>query len=92
MRRAGLYRLSIGVALLVALEFLCRTGIITPFTMPAPTAIVRDLFIILRGGSMMGAILKTLTDATEQAVFGDDDDVAGILKAAQDQAQALMPN
>ena len=69
MRRAGLYRLSIGVALLVALEFLCRTGIITPFTMPAPTAIVRDLFIILRGGSMMGAILKTLTDVGIAAVL-----------------------
>ncbi|MCO6187601.1 ABC transporter substrate-binding protein [Rhizobium sp. L1K21] len=42
-------------------------------------------------GSNYRQILKTMMDAMEQAVFGGGD-VDATLKAAQDQAQALMPN
>jgi NitT/TauT family transport system permease protein len=62
MRRAALYRLVIGLALLAGLETLCRTGVITAFTMPPPSVIVWDLLGILRRGSMTVAILKTLAD------------------------------
>lgn len=36
-------------------------------------------------------ILATMMNAAEQAVFGENDDVAGILLDAQKRAQALMP-
>ena len=62
MRRAGLYRVLIVAGLLATIEALCRIGIVTPFTMPAPTRIVYDLGVILRAGTMMGAIAKTLRD------------------------------
>lgn len=42
-------------------------------------------------GANYRQILKTMMDAMEMAVFGGVD-VAETLKAAQDQAQALMPN
>ncbi len=69
MRRAGLYRLLIVGALLAALEGLCRSGAITPFTMPAPSLIVRDLSRILVSGSMTAAIVKTLQDVAMAVVL-----------------------
>ncbi len=69
MRSAGLYRLLIVAGLLAALEALCRSGIVTPFTMPAPNAIVRDLFRILIAGSMSAAIAKTLQDVALAVVL-----------------------
>jgi NitT/TauT family transport system permease protein len=62
MRRAGLYRLAIVVAMLATVEGLCRFGAISAFTMPAPSVVVRDLWGILRSGSMTGAMVKTLGD------------------------------
>lgn len=62
MPRAGLYRILIVIALLAALELACRTGIVSSFTMPAPTRIVADLWGILRSGSMAASIAKTLQD------------------------------
>jgi NitT/TauT family transport system permease protein len=62
MRRAGLYRLAIVAGMLATIEILCRFGIVTPFTMPAPSRIVYDLVGILRAGSMADAIAKTLRD------------------------------
>ncbi|MEI7713485.1 MAG: ABC transporter permease subunit [Rhodospirillales bacterium] len=62
MRRAGFYRALIVAGMLATIEVLCRIGIVTPFTMPAPTRIVYDLAAILRAGSMMAAIAKTLRD------------------------------
>jgi NitT/TauT family transport system permease protein len=54
---------SIAIALAVlALELLCRAGLITHLTMPPPSEIVRDLWAILAAGSMNAAILKTLTN------------------------------
>lgn len=69
MRRAGLYRLAIGAVLLAVLETLCRTGIVTPFTMPAPSIVARDLLRILTAGSMTAAIAKTLQDVGLAVVF-----------------------
>ena len=72
IKRATVYR-SVAIALVVlALELLCRTGLITHLTMPPPSEIVRDLWKILVSGSMTGAILKTLTNvvvAFAAAVF-----------------------
>jgi NitT/TauT family transport system permease protein len=62
MKRATIYR-SIAIALAVlALELLCRAGLIAHLTMPPPSEIVRDLWAILVAGSMNAAILKTLTN------------------------------
>ena len=69
MRQAGLYRTAIVATLLVVVEILCRTGIVTPFTMPAPSTIVRDLARILVSGSMAGAIAKTLHDVAIAVVL-----------------------
>jgi NitT/TauT family transport system permease protein len=57
-----LYRFLVLAALLATIEGLCRSGIVTPFTMPAPSIVVRDLWLILWAGSMAGAIGKTLHD------------------------------
>ena len=62
MHRAGLYRFLVLAALLATIEGLCRSGIVTPFTMPAPSIVVRDLGRILWTGSMAAAIAKTLHD------------------------------
>ena len=60
MRRAVWYRLVIGLVLLAPLETLCRTGVITAFTMPPPSVIVWDLGRLLLRGTMTAAIVKTL--------------------------------
>jgi NitT/TauT family transport system permease protein len=62
MTRAAWYRLVLvggGVALL---ELLCRIGVIDHLTMQPPSAMVRDLVVLLASGAMNGAMLKTLTN------------------------------
>jgi NitT/TauT family transport system permease protein len=69
MRHTGLFRVLIVAAMLAALEVLCRTGIVTPFTMPAPSLIVRDLVRIVLAGSMTAAIVKTMRDVALAVVL-----------------------
>jgi NitT/TauT family transport system permease protein len=64
MRYAALLRILVLLALVAALEALCRTGYITNFTMQPPTRIVQDLGKILVSGKLNHAIAKTLTNAT----------------------------
>ena len=64
MRNATLLRILVLLALVAALEALCRMGYITNFTMQPPTRIVQDLWKILSNGKLYGAISKTLTNAT----------------------------
>jgi NitT/TauT family transport system permease protein len=60
MRRATVYRLLILAAGIALLEVLCFAKIITPFTMPAPHIIVRDLVVLLASGRLNADIAKTL--------------------------------
>lgn len=62
-RHATLLRVLVLLALVAAIEALCRTGVITNFTMQPPTEIVRDLWKILVSGKYNSAIAKTLTNA-----------------------------
>lgn len=63
MKNATLLRILVLLALVAVIEGLCRTGVITNFTMQPPTLIVRDLWKILVSGKLYGAISKTLTNA-----------------------------
>ncbi len=69
MNRAGFHRLCIVAGLLAAIEVLCRTGIVTPFAMPAPSRIVFDLFVLLRAGQLIAAVGKTLHDVAIAVVL-----------------------
>jgi NitT/TauT family transport system permease protein len=60
MRRATVYRLIILAAAIVVLEILCISHVISPFTMPAPHIIVRDLVVLLVSGKLNADIAKTL--------------------------------
>ena len=62
MTRQSLYRIAVIAAALAFLEALCRIGTIDRLTMPPPSEIARDLWLMLRSGSMAGAMLKTLTN------------------------------
>ncbi len=63
MKRLSVLRLGVLVAVFVLLETLCRTGIITRFTMQPPSEILRDLYVVLASGRFNGAIAKTLGNA-----------------------------
>jgi NitT/TauT family transport system permease protein len=62
MTRQAWYRLVVIVGALAVLELLCRIGTIDRLTMPPPTRIAFDLWVMLRSGAMAGAMLKTLTN------------------------------
>ncbi len=64
MTRVGLYRIGLVALPAVALELLCRGGVIDRLTMPPPSQIVDGLVRILLAGQMTGAILKTLANVT----------------------------
>jgi NitT/TauT family transport system permease protein len=59
MSRAARYRLAFVLAAVLALEVLCRAGVIDHLTMQPPSQMVRDLVVLLASGSMNGAMLKT---------------------------------
>jgi NitT/TauT family transport system permease protein len=63
MKYAKLVRLVIIVGLIGLLEVLCRTGVITRFTMQPPSLILRDLADILITGRYNAAIAKTLSNS-----------------------------
>lgn len=56
-------RILVIVGLIGALEVLCRTGVITNFTMQPPSRIALDLWRILSTGQLNDAIAKTLSNA-----------------------------
>ena len=59
MSRAARYRLAFVLAAVLALEVLCRVGVIDHLTMQPPSEMVRDLAVLLASGAMNGAMLKT---------------------------------
>ena len=60
MTSAAQVRLALVAGAILLLELLCRAGAIDHLTMPPPSEIVRDLFVLLASGRMNGAMLKTL--------------------------------
>jgi NitT/TauT family transport system permease protein len=69
MNRAARYRLLLVGGGIVLLEVLCRTGVIDHLTMQPPSAMVRDLVVLLASGSMNGAMLKTLINVVTAAAL-----------------------
>lgn len=60
MHRAAVIRMIVVVAALALLELLCRTGVISSFTMIPPSAILVNLFDILVSGRFNADIVATL--------------------------------
>lgn len=60
--RIQFYRLLAVLVPLAALEALCRSHIIPPLTLPAPSLIVLGLWKVLSHGAFTAAILKTLSN------------------------------
>ena len=60
MTRAGRIRLIVIAVMVLAVEALCRTGVIDPFTMIAPSTMVIDLVKLLIDGEMLGDIASTM--------------------------------
>ena len=67
MSRAARYRLAFVIAAVLALEVLCRTGVIDHLTMQPPSEMLRDLALLLASGSMNGAMLKTFINVAVAA-------------------------
>jgi NitT/TauT family transport system permease protein len=63
MKHLPLWRILVIIAVIGALEVLCRTGVINAFTMQAPSGIAVDLWRLLLSGKHNGSIIKTLTNA-----------------------------
>ncbi|HEX2725582.1 MAG TPA: ABC transporter permease [Beijerinckiaceae bacterium] len=63
MTRVALLRILVLVAAILAIEWLCRIGIINRFTMQPPSEIMRDLYRILVSGKFNGAIAATLLNS-----------------------------
>lgn len=64
MSRAGLIRLGVIAAALVALEVLCRTGVIPSLTAIPPSAMAEGLAKILQSGKFTPDIATTLRNVT----------------------------
>jgi NitT/TauT family transport system permease protein len=62
MSRAPRYRLAFVAVAILLLELLCRIGVIDRLTMQPPSAMVRDLVVLIASGSMNHAMLKTFTN------------------------------
>jgi NitT/TauT family transport system permease protein len=62
MTRAARYRLAFVVAAILLVELLCRIGVIDRLTMQPPSAMARDLVVLLASGSMNHAMLKTFAN------------------------------
>ncbi|HEY7384647.1 MAG TPA: ABC transporter permease [Beijerinckiaceae bacterium] len=63
MTRVALLRILVLVAAALAVEWLCRIGIINRFTMQPPSEIMRDLYRILSSGKFNDAIAATLLNS-----------------------------
>jgi NitT/TauT family transport system permease protein len=64
MTRAGRYRWALVLGAVLLLELLCRIGVIDHLTMPPPSQILRDLWTMLRAGTLYPAMGKTLLNVT----------------------------
>jgi NitT/TauT family transport system permease protein len=62
MTRAARYRLAFVAGVILLLEVLCRTGVIDHLTMQPPSAMARDLFVLLASGAMNHAMIKTFAN------------------------------
>jgi len=62
MTRAARYRLAFVAGAVLLLELLCRTGVIDRLTMQPPSAMARDLVVLLASGAMNHAMLKTFVN------------------------------
>lgn len=60
--RIVFYRLLAVLLPLASLEVLCRSHVIPPLTLPAPSLIIGRLWAIMEHGTFNAAILKTLTN------------------------------
>lgn len=69
MRRAALWRIALLVVAVGGLELLCLNGSIDRLTMQPPHRILIDLVVLLAGGELNGAILKTLRNAALAVVL-----------------------
>ena len=76
MSRAARYRLAFVVGAILVVELLCRVGVIDRLTMQPPSAVARDLAVLLASGSMNHAMLKTFANV---AVAGALAVLAGIV-------------
>jgi NitT/TauT family transport system permease protein len=63
MKHLALWRLLVIGAVVGVVEVLCRVGVITAFTMQAPSRMAVDLWGMVISGKHNAAILKTLTNA-----------------------------
>ncbi len=55
-------RLLLVTGMVMLIELLCRIGVIDKLTMPPPSVILRDTFVLLAAGSMNAAMLKTFVN------------------------------
>ena len=62
MTRVARYRLALVLGAVLLLELLCRVGAIDRLTMPPPSQILADLWLMLRAGTMYPAMAKTLAN------------------------------
>jgi NitT/TauT family transport system permease protein len=76
MKHVTLWRILVIAAAIVAVEVLCRVGVINAFTMQAPSRIAVDLWRMLLSGKHNAAIAKTLSNAGTALVLSI---VVGIL-------------
>src|SRR5260221_3988105 len=60
MSRAGWIRTAIVVGAVLLLEALCRTGVIKPLTLIAPSAMVVALVGLIQSGKITADVTKTL--------------------------------
>jgi NitT/TauT family transport system permease protein len=69
MNRAARYRLLLVGGAVLLLELLCRIGVIDHLTMQPPSAMLRDLVVLLASGAMNGAMLKTFVNVAIAAAL-----------------------
>jgi NitT/TauT family transport system permease protein len=62
MNRAAWVRVALVAVMILLLELLCRIGVIDQLTMPPPSVILRDTFVLLASGTMNAAMLKTFVN------------------------------
>lgn len=87
MTRAGVIRTVVLVAAVGALEALCRTGVISNFTMIPPSAIVYSLAELLKSGRFTVDILVTLRNVGAAIVSAM---VVGVLAATALQSMPAV--
>jgi NitT/TauT family transport system permease protein len=62
LSRVGAIRLAVVIAFVAAVELVCRSGVIDPFTMIAPSAMASALLALIRDHKVGGDLAFTLTN------------------------------